>query len=484
MNRTYLRPHPIAIAGYFSRALYLLLLPFARGLFLALRAGTLLAWAQAAWFDILVLMLIIAAAAIRWRMVAFWFDETGLYLKKGLFYRQAVFIPMRNISAMSVEYRLLLYPFRAVILRADTAGGTARRYDFELIVRRADAEAALGKRQASCIPSKRTQRVLFPHSLHIAALAAFLSNSFAGVVFASTLLSQAGDILGEKLQGRALTILVELSQALSSLSYGVPPLAAMLALVILGGWFIGFVRNLLRLTRFRIARTGTLLSIDSGLITRRTYRVSADKVFYLDIRQSLMTRLLRIYLVFIRCTGYGKGKNEASVLIPSATRRNLAATLGGLLPGIRPHARTLGPVRGAWVRYLYPLLWYALALTAAYAIGLRLLPAWREVLFFVFWMAWIPIGWMLVLKLVDFFTAGISFEHGTLTLRYSRGFILHTVAVKPCHIALVKVRQSIFQRKKGVCDLLVYTFTESQLFTRPHHIKGLPLHDVVQIMRL
>lgn len=484
MKTQTLHPHPVAIASYLSRALYLLVIPFARGLFLALRAGTLIAWAQGAWFDILVLLFIIGVAAIRWRLVEFWFDETGLYLKKGLFYNQTMFIPMQSISAMSVEHRMLLLPFRAVVLRADTPGGGTRRYDFELIVRRRDAEAALSARMSAGSDSRKAKRVFFPHSLHIAALAAFLSNSFAGVVFAATILSRAGDVLGEKLQGRALTLLAEASQAVSAYTYGVPPLAAMLALLVLLGWFIGFVRNLLRLTRFRIARAGSLITIHAGLVTRRLYSVSVDKVFYLDIRQSVMTRLLRIYLVFIRCTGYGKGKNEAAVLIPSATRRDLAGTLGGLLPGIRPHTRTVGPTRGAWFRYLFPSVLRFAALFAAYWVAVTLLPAWRDVTRFVLLMACFPLGWILLLKIVDYLTAGFSFEGGTLTLRYSRGFILHTVAVKPCHIALVQIKQGVFQRKSGACDLIIRTDSEGRRFDKPHRVKSVPLTAALQALEL
>lgn len=484
MTTQYLRPHPIAIAGYLSRAMYLLIIPVARGLLLALRAGTIIAWAQGAWFDILVLMFITGLAAVRWRLTVFWFDEVGLYLKKGLFYRQTVYIPMQNIATMSTQYPLLLRPLGAVILRADTSGGSMRKYDFELIVRRRDAENALGKRISSCDKSRGTRKVLFPHSLHIAALSAFLSNSFAGVVFAATLISRAGDILGEKLQGRVLSLLARISETVSSISYGVPPLAAMIALIILGGWFIGFVRNLLRLVRFRIARTGSLLTIDAGLITRRRYSVRIDKVFYLDIRQSVMTRLLRIYLVFIRCTGYGKDKDEASVLIPSATRRDLAPMLGGLLPGIRPHARSIKPRRGAWFRYLYSTLLSAVGLVIIYCIALYLFPSWRDVSRFVFLMSCIPLGWLFLLKIVDYLTAGLSFEKGALTLRYSSGYILHTVAVKPCHIALISIRQSFFQRLGGSCDLLVYTFSEQNRFARPHRVKGLSRSEVTKELGL
>lgn len=483
-----LSPHPAAIPRYLSRALYLLVFPVARGLLLALRGGTLLAWARAAWFDLLVLLLMIGVALLRWRLTGFWVDNRALCVRQGVLFRSITRIPLANLSAVSVEYRLLLLPFRAVVLRADTPGGPARGYDFELVVRRADAARVLDARVLACGRAQHARRVLFPHSLHIAALAAFLSNSFAGVVYAGALFSRAGDIVGERLQGRVFTLLAAVSQSVSSVSRGIPPLAALLALVVLGGWFIGFVQNLLRLTRFRVSRSGPLLQIDSGLLTRRRYCVDTAKVFYLDIRQSVMTRLLRIYLVFIRCTGYGKGKNEAAVLVPSATRHDLAFTLSGLLPGIRPHTRTLCPARGAWLRYLFFPLLLGAGLFALYRAAVCLLPTWDEVLRFVLLMSYVPTAWLLSLKLVDYLTAGLSFEQGTLTLRCSRGFVLHTVAIKPCHIALLTVRQSLWQQKNGSCDLLVYGFSESGLRARTqkavHRVKSLPLSGVSALLGL
>ncbi len=481
MGKQGFRPHPAAIFGYLSRVVYLLIIPFARGLFLALRAGSLLAWAHGAWFDILVLLFIVGLAVVRWRLTIYRYDEKGLYLARGLLLRRTQFLPMKHITTLSVEYPFLLRPIRAVVLRADTTGGSARSYDFEVLVRKKDAEAALGARLCQADPPRRAKRVYFPHSLHIAALSAFLSNSFAGVLFASALISRAGSVFGEKLEGKVLSLLAQIS---SSIELGIPPIATMLALIILGGWFIGFVRNLLRLTRFRAARSGRLLTITGGLVTRRTYSVDVGKVFYLDIRQSLMTRLLRIQLVFIRCTGYGKGKNEPSALIPAATRSELAYTLSGLLPGIRPHARTLKPRPGVWPRYLLPWLFGVPLLPGVYWAVYRLFPLWRQLSNFLFFMLWFPLGWVLALKLLDFFTAGVSNEGGILTLRYSRGLILHTVAVRPEHVAMLTVSQSLFQRKKDSCDLIVRTDRESHGFESSHKVKGLDRRQTVQLLGL
>ena len=700
----YRHAHPIMIITNLSRVLYLLIIPFLRGMVLALLGSGLAAWLRGAWFDILIVLMIMGIAAIRWRLLLYRFDRTGLYIRRGLFFRQEGFIPLANICTMCAERSWLLIPLRAAVLRADTSGGSPRQFDFEIIAYKKDAQEAMELRIASCrdavdppahtlpdeagsqassppleqssplgsqdaappadtrpaapscplpqpdagarqgafatptdiaaekqvqpvdtttsaagehpirqaapsgsqdeVPPISTppaapscplpqpdagarqndpapvtdvaaekqvqpvdatasaagdhpsgqaapsgsqdeapptdtpptapsyslpqpdagarqndpvpvtdaaaeklvqpvdatttatgehpsgqaalaapaERVFRPHSLYVAALSAFLSNSFAGVLLASAFINRAGTVLGEELEGRVLSTLTQIS---GWLAFGIPPVAATVGLIILVGWFIGFMGNLLRLTRFRIERTERALTVNLGLITRRTYSVLVEKINYLDIRQSLMTKLLRLYLVFIQATGYGKGKNEVAALIPSATRKDLAATMTMLLPGIRPHARAVRPQKSAWLRYVFLPLLLLPALPIATYIALRLLPAWRDVIRFFGLMLWVPILWLLLLKLVDYFTAGLCREGGTLTLRYSKGFMLHTVVVPINRAAMTVCSRSVLQRRGGGCDIIVYTYSESgRMVRRTHIVRSLPVQEALRELGL
>ncbi len=569
----YRHAHPVMIITNLSRVLYLLIIPFLRGMVLALLGSGLAAWLRGAWFDILIVLMIMGIAAIRWRLLLYRFDQSGLYIRRGLFFRQEGFIPLANICTMCAERSWLLLLLRAAVLRADTTGGSPRQFDFEIIAHKKDALEAMELRIASCrgadgtpaqafsddtgprlsappehappsgnpaftppadtlpaapscpIPQRDAgaqqnasamppdtaagkqappvgsaasdakeppsgqaaaaapaERVFRPHSLYVAALSAFLSNSFAGVLLASAFINRAGTVLGEELEGRVLSTLTQIS---GWLAFGIPPVAATVGLIILVGWFIGFMGNLLRLTRFRIERSERALTVNFGLLTRRTYSVLVQKINYLDIRQSLLTKLLRLYLVFIQATGYGKGKNEVSALIPSATRKDLAATMTMLLPEIRPHARAVRPQRSAWLRYVFLPLLLLPALPVATYIALRLLPAWGDVIRFFGLMLWVPVLWLLLLKLVDYFTAGLCREGGTLTLRYSRGFVLHTVVVPLNRAAMTVCSRSLLQRLGGGCDIVVYTYSESgRMVRRTHTVKSLPLQEALRELGL
>lgn len=515
----YRHAHPLMILTNLSRVLYLLIIPFVRGALLALWGRGLAAWLKGAWFDILIVMLIIGIAAVRWRLFTFRFDQSGLYFKKGLFLRQEGYLPFFAVCTMASERSWLLTPLRAAVLRADTSGGNQSRYDFELIAYRRDAAEAMRMRALSCsartcsdtkppspqeskapshppeadnpLPGSAKQtanelprktRVFRPRSLYVAALSAFLSNSFAGVLLASAFINRAGTVLGQKLEG---SVLFALSQLSAWLPLGIPPVATAAGLILLAGWFIGFARNMLSLVRFRIERSERTLEVNVGLITRRTYSILVRKINFLDIRQSLMTKLLRLYLVFIQATGYGKGKNEVAALIPSASRGELAATMSLLLPEIRPHSRTVKPSKRAWLAYLFQSLLLVPALLAAIWLGWRLFPAWREVVRFFGLALWVPLLWYFFLKLTDFFTAGLCFDGATYTLRYSKGFILHTVVVPLNRVAMVAVTQSIFQRRTGLCNVTVYTYSESgRMAHKTHRVKGLKRREALRELKL
>ena len=481
-DSAYRHAHPITILNNLSKVLYLLIIPFLRGMLLTLKGEGFAAWVEGAWFDILVVLMIAGISAIRWRLLLYRFDSTGLYLKQGLLVRRDCFISIDNISTMSMERAFFLKPFRAVAIRADTNGGSRRKFDFEIVAYKNDALAAIEARRQNYSSRQNLTKVFKPHSLYIAALSAFLSNSFAGVLFASAFISRAGTVLGEKLEGRIIGMLTQFS---GTAVKGVPPIAAVVAIVILAGWFIGFIQNLIRLTHFKITRTKKALTVESGILTNRTYSMLIDKINYLDIRQSLMTKLLRIYLVFIHCTGYGKGKNEVSSLIPSAARKSLVATLTLLLPEIRPHTRVLKPKKNVLFRYISGPFWLLIALPAAAWIAAHLFPAWRDVTGFFALMLCIPVLWLFLLKVVDFASAGVSCEGGTLTLRHSKGFILHTIVVPNEKVALITLRQSPFQKHSGLCDIMVYTYTEgSQSFGSRHRVMGLVHRQVEDLLCL
>lgn len=93
-------------------------------------------------------------------------------------------------------------------------------------------------------------------------------------------------------------------------------------------------------------------------------------------------------------------------------------------------------------------------------------------------MANFPLIWLLIVKLIDLNTAGISYEQGCYTLRYSKGFSLHQVIIQPERIAKIKLVQSIFQKRAGRCDIFVSSYSEGRQL---HHVRDLKEDEVKRL---
>ena len=90
-------------------------------------------------------------------------------------------------------------------------------------------------------------------------------------------------------------------------------------------------------------------------------------------------------------------------------------------------------------------------------------------------MAGVPLVWLLIVKVIDLFTAGLSYHEGCYTLRYSKGFSLHAVVIRPERIAKIHIGQSPFQRRTGRCDVYLYSYSEGR---QRHHLRDLKKEEV------
>lgn len=72
----------------------------------------------------------------------------------------------------------------------------------------------------------------------IVALSLATSNSFAGILLLSTLISQTGQLLGEEFADRVYGAFAQVSR---QMAFGIPPAAAFLAYLILAGGPLPFL---------------------------------------------------------------------------------------------------------------------------------------------------------------------------------------------------------------------------------------------------
>lgn len=484
--------HPISIFKYLRKLIIILVIPLARGLLKALINGSLYSWAKGSYFDIIVLVLIMATAILAWHEQIFYFDNTGLYIKRGLLRRNTFFISNQKIATLMFLEPFHLRVFKAVRLVGSTNAGMAQSTDFDIIIFKKDAQKLLNIRNKSELDldkansdklynigsydeSKIGTRVYKPRSFYIAIFSAVLSNSLAGVIIVYTFLTQAGDILGDEFERRFIETFSYISQILAN---NLPQVFTSVALVIVGGWVIAFIQNLFRYLYFSVSRTEKFINIKGGITSKRNYLMLVDKINYIDIRQSVLTKIFKLEITFIACTGYGKDKNALPVLIPASIKNDSIATLKLLLPENSISEREIKPkyLRSVFAYITFPLVIVLITYVSAYFMY-YVLPDWSELIYLISIVLSIPFLWIFITKVLDFSTTGIGENDNSYSLYYSSFFYLHKIILPKNKVTKIIIKQNPFQKKSDLCTVIIHSFAEKR---KRHIIRSLDKSECIK----
>lgn len=337
------RSHPLYIVSILWKYLFILLVPVIRGLYyviinsFSLENGFQFAvnisnWAKGAWMDIVFLLAFLSLGVLLWLSFTIEVSEEGLLIKRGVLKREVRFLPVSRYNCLSVVSPMSVRLFGGVYLRVDTPGGGLKQADLLMLLRTKDCRQIIKLLQ---LPDSLEQpahtRSYTPKNRYVFVLAMVTSNSFAGVLLISTFVTQAGNILGEQFSEMLYGTFENVTR---TLAFGVPPAAFALACILFFGYLCAFVVSLSRHANFHVIRRKNLLEVRAGLLTKRSYRIAADKIAYLDIRRSLLTCLLGVYSIFLSTVGYGKFKDDVSALIPCVRKNSWSAACNCCCPNI------------------------------------------------------------------------------------------------------------------------------------------------------
>ncbi|MFQ8599675.1 MAG: PH domain-containing protein [Oscillospiraceae bacterium] len=311
-------PHPVNIFENMAQFLFLLIIPLVRGLLTSTDGFG--AWIEGAWMDIAVLLLIFTLSAVKWSMTTYEICQTGLQVQMGVLVRKSFFLPQQKLASIVIEA-----PFHLIPLKPLSSNGyrleEPQKYDFMITISKERAADIFKRREQLNTSKNFVKRSYRPKNIYVFVLSALLSNSFAGVIFAAAFISNTGKLLGEQFESRLVGTFAQYAKLFA---FGLPPAAAAVGYLLLFGWLIAFSRNLIRHKNLVVTRNHTSLYIKSGIFTKRKFSLLTRHINYINIRQSITTKLLGLSSVFVNCTGYGKEKNESSVLMPpigKGTRR-------------------------------------------------------------------------------------------------------------------------------------------------------------------
>lgn len=451
------RAHPIHILQRISRYLILLVIPLIRALMDA--QDDVYGWLSGSWFDLLVVAAILGFGLYNWFVFTFMVDDRSFKIDQGIFLKSERWIPFAKVTAISLEKPWYFRPIGAVRLKVDTDGGGAKHPDFSITLKSDVADEITRQYKQSLPLSNDQDRAFTPGNLYIIIFSILSSSSLTGIIYLYAAFRQAGDILGKDLSNRLVNRFADLANLVS---FGLPPLFAFVAAVILLCWAISFTLNLLKHLRFTVARIQSQLDITFGLFSIRKFSIMVKRINFLYLRQSLMLSMLGVTSVFIHCTGYGKQKTELSVLMPSGRKKLLHKKLKLLLPEFLFLPRVLKPRRADMMRFIMIPVLVVVAIMACGMIALLNIQGFDSMIWFLMIVLGIPAIWWLVVKGYAYRFTGIGLDSTTITLYYTHGFKVITSAIPVRKVSMIELSQSMFQKSTNACDVLIFTNAENK----------------------
>lgn len=474
------RSHPINILENTSKFLILLLIPILRTLIVVLISfgEGFVTWFKGAWLDLAIVLLIIALSIYNWYLYQFSFDDTGIYINKGILLTNTKFIPIKNICSLSIQKPWYYKPFKIIRLTADTDGGTFTSSDFHITVKETYAinlSNAIKKRLYS---DTKIKKYYIPHSFYLAVFSFLTSNSITGALYLSASISQIGNFFGKDIQNKLFMGFQKLSNILA---FGFPPIAVIIAYIILGTWVVSFLTNLLHNLRFCVLRKGKYLEISSSFLSSYFSLIAIDRINSVITRQSLLTKIFRLSSILIDCTGYGKRRGEIEVLFPCGINTDLKSNLQVLLPEIEFIKKQTKPKFINLSRFLIPPITLILSIVGLFLVALHYLPDFKKTIWLLFIISIIPCLWWLLIKIYSFFFSGIGANDKIFTIYYTFGYQILSVSIPRDKISKIEFSQTMFQLSTKCCDVTFHTCGEGM---KKYKVLNLNLPEVKKVLNL
>jgi len=469
--------HPLKILKYSAKNIWLLIFPLIRGISaMKLDVNKLYVWLKGAWFDILVILLIIVFGFIKWYFSKITFTETAVLHKKGILIKSNKVIPYESLASVTREHAYYLRPFKAVRLYADTCAGIMKSSDMKLLLSYRVCSELMNILPQSEHESKVVYRYK-PKFIFIFFFSVLFSSSFSGVIYIAAFFFEGGQIAQDIIRTSLDRFTAEASKFLI---VNIPYAVLTVTVLISGAWFISFVTNMVRYSGFFIRRYKHVIGIESGRITPRKFLINQDKINYFYLKQNLLMKIFRVMSVNVSCAGYGTGRNKNyPLLLPIESKRRIEEDFKNAT-GIKYNSkRQFKPhFSGLW-----NYIWLAVFITAAIFPIFYILPQFfselKEAARFFTIMAEIPALWYLIIRIAALITSGVTIDGDIIYVRYSKRYDLYTIISERQKLVKLDIKQNMFQKYiSHKCTVKFYFYSET---TEPHYVKGIKLKEAKEI---
>lgn len=292
---------------------------------------------------------------IRWRKTLFYIESGHLVVEKNMLMHRVSRVPLGSISTVNLERNLFERVAGTAKVKLDiNSSVTANSTDFVFVLSLAKAQAF----------EKEILRLRSENGCE------YSEDKLRGVCSFSVVQALRDVILGQSL-------VQILPSAVSIAHIAFTGRASVASVFIVLGWLASMLMQFTSACGFRVEKGEKSFHITSGLIKKKHYSFSADKVNAVIVRRPVLARIFGLYRAEVAVVGLGNDKNETPQICLLVKKDELDRLLAECAPGFVCSAK---PERSHKAGLAASLCFYVLLFSAAGAVSAAFHPVFFPVL--------------------------------------------------------------------------------------------------------
>lgn len=358
-------------------------------------------------------------------------------------------IPIRNIVSVEIERTIFTAIFGSVRVYLRTPA-KSKKPDEAFYIRRKKQEKL--KKHLGWCRRVSAESLYRAKNLSVLMMAFSGSNAAAGLLLSVPFLKIMGQIFNENL---AEDLLYRISDSLAAILPFLDPITGVISALFFGGWLVNFFDVIFRYSNFYAWCSGKHIFTRSGLIARRSLKISREKIYIVDVRETLLTKIFSLSSVYLMAEGYEKRKEQKIPLVPAANLKEQNRMVHQFFPYSACDSAVITPKSSSKVKYW---IWWVILGLAVIILGVKMysmvefiqpviLSATILLTIFIFWGA--------VVRIFGANRAGVKICPDCVIISGVHNLTIHTQKISRGKIERIKVEQNLFQRLSGECSVVV-----------------------------
>jgi len=408
----------------------------------------------------------------------FYLEEDELIIKSGVFGKKLVNIPFERIQTIDFEQNIVHQIFNVVALKIDTAGSAKSEFKFDALDRKTAEElrtmilqkkknlvkssSAVILQDEPLVEKAETIFTLSPLDLVKVGITENHFHSFWLIFAAVMYFMQSVDDLGYNVWN----YLEDFNESIFFKSVAL--IASAIVFFIVISFLYSLIRTILRYYNLKFQRTDTGFKIIAGLFNRREVAARDNKIQIMNWSQNLLQKFIKLFEINLKQASSVQVKSKKSIIVPGSYMQQI--------DDVQSYLFRKGELDGLEFKKVSVHYFYRRAIFLSFALIVV-----STILFLV--DKQLVLTGLIPLFSIWILSSYLSYKKkkyavNDFVLQTNGGVYGHGHSLMKLYkVQSVKIKRNLYQRRRGLSTIIVYTASGGLSIPYIPHEKAVQLMD-------